>query len=278
MHADPKVLEHYESGQLLQRLDAELRQDGIEPVHATPEDLAPYDQFHGRGIEATTELAGRMPAGSSDHLLDIGSGLAGPARYMARHFGCRVTGIDLSGEFCTIARILNGRQNCADQITVEQGDAQAMPFTAATFDGAYTMNATMNIADDRALFGEVHRVLKPGGWLMLSEVARGPGPGPDFPLPWANEPASSFLASKAEFCTRLEASGFVVERLQDMTEAALDYARRTRRIIDAGGRPPHRAVPLILGDRGEVAIRNLARAVRNRATVPIEVFCRRSGR
>ena len=100
MSADREVSAHYSRGNLLSRLNAALTEDGVDPDHPSMEALAPYDQFHGRGLEATLEIAGLVQAGPGDHILDIGSGIGGPARYFANRFGCRVTGIDLTPEFC----------------------------------------------------------------------------------------------------------------------------------------------------------------------------------
>jgi SAM-dependent methyltransferase len=104
MNTDREVSRHYGGGNLLSRLNAALAEDGIDPDHPSMEALAPYDQFHGRGLEATIEVANLVRATASDHILDIGSGIGGPARYFANRFGCRVTGIDLTPEFCDLAR------------------------------------------------------------------------------------------------------------------------------------------------------------------------------
>ena len=89
------IADHYTSGDLLERLEEHLSDDGVDPVRPTLEELAPYDQFHARGLEATEDMAGHLPVSATDRILDIGSGLGGPARYMARRFGCRVAGVDL---------------------------------------------------------------------------------------------------------------------------------------------------------------------------------------
>ena len=104
MNTDREVSKHYGGGNLLSRLNAALAEDGIDPDHPSMEALAPYDHLHGRGLEATMEVANLVHATASDHILDIGSGIGGPARYFANRFGCRVTGIDLTPEFCDVAR------------------------------------------------------------------------------------------------------------------------------------------------------------------------------
>src|SRR5262249_39146662 len=150
------------------------------------EALAPYDQFHGRGLDATIEVANLVHAGADDHILDVGSGIGGPARYFAKRFGCRVTGIDLTPEFCSVARHLTHLLDLDDKVRLDVGDAVAMPFADATFDGAYSLNVSMNIADKGAFYREIGRVLKPGAWLALGEIARGEGAELDYPTPWAS--------------------------------------------------------------------------------------------
>ena len=276
MNDTTEICSHYASGDLLARLVAKLREDGIEPSRATVEALAPYDQFHGRGLEATEDMAALVQVAETDHLLDVGSGIGGPARYLAQRFGCRVSGIDLTPEFCDVARHLTALLGLADRVSVRQGNALAMPFGDATFDGAYSMNVSMNIADKCALYREIHRVLKPGAWLMLSEVAQGSSGEPDFPVPWARTASSSFLSTQAEARANLDASGFTIESLRETTETALAFAARSRAVVEAGGKPPHRAVSLILGTRAEEAMANAARALRERRTLPIELVCRKA--
>ena len=267
---------HYSSGDLLARLEARLREDGFDPARPTFEALAPYDHFHGRGLEATEDMANLLPISGTDHVLDVGSGVGGPARYMARRFGCRVSGIDLTGEFCDVARHLTALLGLAERVSFEQGDALAMPFGDAAFDGAYSMNVSMNIADKRALYREIHRALQPGAWLGLSEVVRGPGGEPDYPTPWARTASSSFLATLAETRENLADAGFTIESLRDTTEASFAWAARARAVVAGGGKPPHRAVSWIHGALAEEIMANVGRASRERRAVGIEIVCRKA--
>jgi ubiquinone/menaquinone biosynthesis C-methylase UbiE len=269
------VTAHYSSGTLLARLNAALKDDGVNPARPTMEQLAYYDQFHGRGLEATAEMADALTVAAGDQLLDIGSGIGGPARYLARRFGCRVTGIDLTAEFCDVARHLTQLLGMQDQVRFEQGDALAMPFASATFAGAYSMNVSMNIADKGAFYREIRRVLRPGGWLLLSELAQGPGGPMQYPAPWAASAQTSFLATPDETRQGLAEAGFEVRAMHDTAERVLAYGARAREVVARGGKPPHRAVQLIHGDNAREAMANSSRGVAERRVVPIEVLARK---
>jgi len=275
MSAPSDIAHHYTSGDLLRRLEAALRDDGFDPTRPTFEALAPYDQFHGRGLEATVEMAQLVPIHPTDHLLDVGSGIGGPARYFAERFGCRVTGIDLTEEFCEVARHLTRLLGMHERVAFEAGDALAMPFPAESFDGAYSMNVSMNIADKQALYREIRRVLKPGGWLILSEIAQGEGDGPDYPTPWAASARTSFLATPEETRRSLSEAGFEVVSLRSTAEEARAFGLRSKAMVERGEKAPHRAVTMIHGDVASVAMANVGRAMSEGRIVPIEVVCRR---
>jgi ubiquinone/menaquinone biosynthesis C-methylase UbiE len=271
MAADSDISKHYTSGDLAERLQLALADDGVE--QPTIETLAPYDQFHGRGLEATREIAEGLSVAASDDLLDIGSGIGGPARYFADYFGCRVTGIDLTAEFCDLARHLTQLLGLEDRVAFQQGNALAMPFDDARFDGAYSMNVSMNIADKAAFYREIFRVLRPGAWLVLSELARGPNDGMGYPTPWARTAASSFLETPSATAQGLEACGFTHLTLRDHSKEFSAFSVRSRALVERGEKPPHRAVQLIHGDNAVEVMANTARGVADSCLVPIEILC-----
>jgi SAM-dependent methyltransferase len=275
MNTDREISKHYSQGNLLSRLNAALQEDGVDPDHPSLDALAPYDQFHGRGLEATSEIAELMQAGPGDHILDIGSGIGGPARYFANRFGCRVTGIDLTEEFCDVARHLSRLLSLEARVRFEVGDALKMPFADAGFDGAYSMNVSMNIADKGALYREIHRVLKPGAWLVLSELAKGQGSDPDYPTPWAGSARASFLSTPEETRGGLLAAGFDVIRLHSSVDKTLAFGARSRAMVERGEKPPHRAVMLIHGKIASQMAANTSRGVAEGRIIPIEVLGRK---
>ena len=64
------------------------------------------DQFHTRGIKANKDLASLVTPTKSTHILDVGCGIGGPARYLASMYGCQVTGIDLTNRYIEAANML----------------------------------------------------------------------------------------------------------------------------------------------------------------------------
>jgi ubiquinone/menaquinone biosynthesis C-methylase UbiE len=275
MATDRDISSHYSRGNLLDRLRASLVDDRVDPNRPSIEALAPYDQFHGRGLEATAEMADALDVGANDHLLDIGSGIGGPARYFAHRFGCRVSGIDLTAEFCDAARELTCLLGLEMKVDFELGNALEMPFADGSFDGAYSMNVSMNIADKAAFYREIHRVLKPGAWLMLSELARGTGAELDYPTPWAGTAHASFLSTPEETQRGLAEAKFDIVQFRSTREQALAFGVRSRAMVERGEKPPHRAVTLIHGDMATQAMANTARGLADGRIVPIEVLTRK---
>ena len=275
MNTSRDVSSHYSRGELLDRLSAALVQDGVDPRHPDIESLAPYDQFHGRGLEATAEIANLLDVAADDRILDIGSGIGGPARYFAHRFGCDVTGIDLTAEFCDVASHLTRLLGLGQRVRFVLGNAVRMPFANDSFDGAYSMNVSMNIADKAGLYREIHRVLRPDGWLMLSEIAKGAGGDAEYPTPWADSAQTSCLSTPEETRHGLLEAGIDVVRVHSTREAALAFGARSRAMVDRGEKPPHRAVGLIHGEIGPRAIANTARALADARIVPIEVLGRK---
>jgi ubiquinone/menaquinone biosynthesis C-methylase UbiE len=177
-----EVARHYGRGGLLERLLGALSEAGKDIAHLTIDDLSPVDEFHSRRRAATVELSRLLAPAASDHVIDIGSGIGGPARYLAATYGCRVSGVDLTAEFVATAMDLTRRVGLADRVDFRQGSALDLPFEDGHFDLAWTQNVAMNIADRPGFYAEIHRVLKPGARLAIQDVVQGPGGALHYPV------------------------------------------------------------------------------------------------
>ena len=138
----------------------------------TPETLAPLDHFNGRGLAATQELVSLLDPHADESLLDIGSGIGGPARWIASQYGCVVTGVDVTAAFCEAARTLNAACGVAGRVRIFEGSALALPFPDASFDRAYSHGVMMSIADKGGAYREAYRVLKPAAGSCCSSTMR----------------------------------------------------------------------------------------------------------
>jgi sarcosine/dimethylglycine N-methyltransferase len=213
---------HYSARDIEARILAAIRGAGLNPEQGLqPEALAALDHFHTGGLRASRELLELAQIGAEDRVLDIGAGLAGPARLLASALGCRVDCLEMSADFCAAARLLNRLTALDDRIAVHEGSALAMPFPDDSFDVVWMQNVGMNIADKRTLYQEIHRVLKPGGRYAFQEMAAGDAATSYFPLPWATEPADSFLVSADEMQAVLDASGLIAELFEDTSDVHL---------------------------------------------------------
>jgi len=211
---------HYARADLGDVILAALEKAGKDVNRLTPEDLAPIDQFHIRGRTATLELAQAAGLDAAKYVLDVGSGVGGTSRCLAKEFGCRVTGIDLTEEYCRAATMLTAKTGLAHLVDYRQGDATKLPFDDQAFDVVWTEHVAMNIPDKTRLYKEMHRVLKPGGTLAIYDVLAGPSGPVLFPVPWARTPDTSFLVQPNELRKLLEGAGFTVTDWSDTTEAA----------------------------------------------------------
>jgi SAM-dependent methyltransferase len=248
------VRNHYRATGLIQRLKAALAALGPEDQRLLPQQLSTLDQFHTRGVAATAQLANLVGITTDMSVLDVGSGLGGPARYLAATYGCRVTGVDLSEPFVDAARYLTERTGQSGQVTFQSASALELPFDDGRFDAVLLQHVAMNIADRTRLYHEIRRVLNAGGRFATFDVVLLNG-APHYPVPWARTPATSFLLSAAATHEAIESSGFHTLAWQDDTEAAREWAAQLR----TSGQLPSLNLGLVMGPEFAQFTANLGR-------------------
>jgi MPBQ/MSBQ methyltransferase len=254
------VEQHYGRGRILDSIIAALRQTGKDLDRLKPEDLAPVDEFHVRGREATVELARRAALGPGTRVLDVGCGLGGSARYLAAEHECQVTGIDLTQEYVDVANALAGMVGLSDKVACRQASALDMPFDDGIFDVVWTEHVQMNIADKNAFYREIHRVTRPGGMLLFHDIFEGKGGPLHYPVPWAEESSISFLAQPEQVRKTLEVLGYAIHDWADKSEDSLQWLVTTIEKLRVSGQPQlgtHLLMGATAREKLENALRNL---------------------
>lgn len=273
MTTEQQVASHYTHGSLQQAIFDALKAMGKNPDRLSAGDLSAADEFHLGWLAATRALALDLGLARGMHVLDVGSGIGGPARFFAETHGCRVTGIDLTEEFVRVATELTRRCGLSELVSFKQGSALDLPFDAGTFDGATLIHVGMNIADKAKLFENVRRVLKPGALFGVYEVMRaGEGDLP-YPMPWAQTIETSFVEAPETYRRLLTAAGFKIEREENRREFVLNLAREMREKAAIHGTPPL-SLHVLMGPAWRDRLANVMSTLERGTIAPIEMVSR----
>ncbi|MBT3990516.1 MAG: methyltransferase domain-containing protein [Rhodospirillaceae bacterium] len=238
-NATSTIQTHYGSNDLVDRILSALEKAGNDTSNLTVEMLNLVDQLHGGGLKSTIAQAGMVQIGKDTKVFDAGCGVGGSSRYIANAFGCQIEAIDLTPEYVETAQRLNKLCGLDDKISVNQGDVTDLSQEDQSFDLVWCQNVTMNVEDKAGMFAEAYRVLVPGGQYTFSHAAGGPNGEPYFPLPWAMDPAYSFVSTPEIIVQSLEEAGFT--NIETRSEA--------RSSGNAAGRPTSEVgQSVIMGD------------------------------
>lgn len=267
-----EIADHWGKGDVYGLIMSALK-NLSKPLKAlTIEDLAPVDHFHARGFPATIELADRLPIKAGQHILDIGCGLGGPARYMAKRFQCKVTGLDITEPFVEAANKLTALLQMQEQVKIERGDGHNLPYPNFHFDGAYTQHVTMNVADRPTFFAEAFRVLKPGAFFALTEHGLGVKGNPHYPLPWSQDGTGAYLVLPSQTRAILEKAGFESIVIEDTGAKYIAAYKAAIEKAEKGVLPPL-GTHVLMGETALQKTRNAARNIEENRTHPIQLVC-----
>ena len=215
---------YYDGPELLEGLLDALRDAGLDPDHLSVDDLAPLDEFHALGHPATIALASLADVRAGERVLDVGAGLAGPARFLASRYGVEVTALDATPRFCRIAEALTRATGLAGRVRVVEGDALDLPFDDESFELAWTQAVGQNVEDKARFIAELARVVTPDGRIALFELVAGPGGPLEFPVPWADRPGQSWIVNSADLLALLEAAGLSIREWREGPDALAGIA------------------------------------------------------
>ncbi len=211
----------YATGLSRQGIERALIAAGKDLAGLKPADLAALEDFHTMGRIATGQLAGLAGITGRDRVLDAGTGIGGTARFLAAQYGCQVTAVDLTAEYCETASWLNELTGLGGKIDVRQADVTELPFADGAFDVVISQHVQMNVAGKAGLYAEARRVLTSGGRLAIWDVTAGTPGQIGYPLPWADQPGRGHLIPAARLRATIEAAGFTVDHWADLTGQAV---------------------------------------------------------
>jgi ubiquinone/menaquinone biosynthesis C-methylase UbiE len=270
------IAAHYTRTGLLAAIEDGVAKLGKTPATVTVEDLAPVDEFHVGGRDASEAFLDQIGLTTSHRVLDIGCGLGGSARFAATRYGCHVTGIDLTEAFVTTGQELCDWVGLGGRVSLRQGSALATPFEADAFDGAYMLHVGMNIADKQQLCAEVYRVLRPGARFGIYDLMRTGDGTLQYPVPWASVPEHSALSTPSDYRSALEAAAFTIGAERSRREFALEFfASMKARTVAAGG-PAALGLHLLMGDSAATKLTNVVGGIASGMLAPVELVAEKA--
>lgn len=269
---ETNVVGHYGGGDLLTAIQAGVAALGKTVETVTIDDLGPVDEFHIGGRAATVGLCELLEVSADSRVLDVGCGIGGASRFVAKTFGCAVTGIDLSPSYIETARSLTLWTGLKDRVDFKAASALDIPVSDASFDQAIQLHVGMNIEDKTGLFAEVFRTLRPGGSFAVYDIMRVGDGEFDFPVPWATDGSMSFVAGVATYEEALEAAGFEISLVRDRGVFAKEFFAATKAKAAQAGGPAPLGLHLTLGAGAPVKLLNMVTAIHAGAIAPVEII------
>jgi len=195
-----------------------LAQTGIDTSILTVELLQHHDQDHFGGLAATDALAHHAKINESTHVLDLCCGLGGPARYLAYHYGCRVTGVDMNTDRLAGAVRLTERTKLQDRVLFHHANALQTGLADETFDVIVSQEAFCHIPNKKALITECVRLLKPGGRIVYTDILARSSMTDEIRSRLETEMVFSELSTSEQYCHLLEEKGCEVIEVEDLSD------------------------------------------------------------
>ena len=195
-----------------------LAQTGADTSILTVELLQHHDQDHFGGLAATDALARHAKINKSTHVLDLCCGLGGPARYLAYHHGCRVTGVDMNTDRLAGAVRLTERTKLQDRVLFHHANALQTGLADETFDVIVSQEAFCHIPDKKTLIAECVRLLKTGGRIVYTDILARNSMTNEIRSRLENEMVFSELSTLEQYCHLLEGKSCQVVEVEDLSD------------------------------------------------------------
>ena len=276
MPTQQDVSNHYTHGNLTAAIRGGVESLGKTIDSVTIDDLAAIDEFHIGGRQASEDFLAQLDLSPEKHVLDVGCGLGGTARFVASRYRCRVTGIDLTPEYVETASALCGWVGLDNRISLHQGSALAMPFADRAFDRAYMLHVGMNIDDKAKLCSEVSRVLRSNALFGIYDIMRVGDGELTYPVPWATTAESSAVATPAQYREALQAAGLSVIAERNRRDFAVAFYDQLRARTAAAGGPPPLGIHILMGRSTPDKVQNMIQNVSNGCLAPVELIAQKA--
>jgi SAM-dependent methyltransferase len=179
-------------------------------------------------------------------VLDVGVGLAGPACALVRdHGAAHVTGIDIEQPLLTRAEETVAAYGLQEQVSLKLVTPGPLPFDDESFDIVFSKDAIIHIPDKLAIFKEIYRVLRPGGWTVMSDWHCGSEPFSEEMIDWVENSGLSFAL------TQLQTDGGLLSEAGFVDALTLDrnswFAAHCQRSLERMRGPDHGQLVAELG-------------------------------
>ncbi len=267
---------YYTTTNLFSSILKALKAAGKDINNLTIKDLAPVDSFHIRGIEATKELASLIKIKPGCKILDIGCGIGGSARFLASNYGCFVTGVDITGEYCNVAAELSELLKLENKTEFYHADSIDLPFEKESFDIVWSEHVQMNVENKQQLYQEIYRVLKPDGKLIFYDVFTGMEEKVFYPVPWAEDSSTDYLTGQNETKILLESLDFKINYWEDITEPSKNWFTET--VTKMKSRKPYPlGLHLLMGENAEEKFHNMVRNLNEKKITVVQAAADKRG-
>jgi len=270
---ETRVADHYTNGALLAAISS-----GWEKVRAVSDaapldQLAGVDEFHIGGRPATELVCAQMDLRPGLRVLDVGCGLGGAARYMAARYEVDVEGIDLTPEYVSVGNTLTANVGLSARVRLVEGSALELPQPDDSFDRVSMFHVGMNIEDKTRLFAQIARVLRPGGRLAVYDVMRVGDGDLAFPVAWAQDESTSFVAPVDGYRAAIGGAGLSVASEASMKDLGMEFFAKMKQRMAEGG-PPPLGLHILMGQDAGIKAGNMAGNISKGAIAPVLLLAR----
>jgi sarcosine/dimethylglycine N-methyltransferase len=199
----------------ISRVRNEIDARGL-PAALTADQLYPFDQIHYRGIGAVRNAAEVLRLDAGERVLDVGSGIGGPARFLAQSVGCELTALELQDAMHAIGSELTDRCGLSTLVRHVRGDALTYPLGTGDYDAAVSWLVIHHIPDRPQLLRRVAAALRPGGRLYIEDLCERAPFSTDDRTDVREMLQAVTMTTAADYVEDVRAAGFSVSEATDM--------------------------------------------------------------